>query len=322
MKKRNRMASILFGLLLIASLVTSAPALAGKPLIIAFGAGGTGGTYYTMSASLTEVMTKDVPEIKTATAQVTAASYENVRLIQKNYVQFCLNNAASTYDGWNGLKPFKQKMDQLRTLAWGHGSDFHIVVLADSPVKKFRDAVGKTVAFGAPGSGAEMQGRRLLEVMGLNHKDFRSEFLSHSEGVGGIKDGRVDVIVNTSGIPGSQFIDLSNVRKIRMIGLEEDLINKMVEAHPYYRPFVIPAGTYKGVDYDVNTLTSPAIFSCRASVPEDVVYKVLKAIHKKIPWLAKNVHRGFNRWDFDPSVQKLAPLHPGAIKFYKEIGKM
>lgn len=320
--KRNRMTSIFFGLVFLAVLSINVPAMAGKPLIIAIGSGGTGGTYYTMCASLAEIMTKDVPEIKTATSQVTAASYENVRLIQKNYVQFCLNNAASTYDGRNGLKPFKQKMDQLRTLAWGHGSDFHIVVLADSPIKNFRDAVGKRVAFGAPGSGAELQGRRLVEIMGLSYKDFKAEFLSHSEGTGGMKDGRIDVIVNTSGIPGSQFIDLSNVRKIRLIGLEKALTDKMVEKHPYYRPYVIPAGTYKGVDYDVSTLTSPAIFSCRASVPEEVVYKVLKAVYKKIPWLAKNVHRGFNRWDFNPSVQQLAPLHPGAIKFYKELGKM
>lgn len=322
MKKRHQMASLLFGLFLLVSLFMSAPALADKPLIIAFGAGGTGGTYYTMAASLTEIMTKDVPEIKTATAQVTAASYENVRLIQKNYVQFCLNNAASTYDGWNGLKPFTQKMDQLRTLAWGHGSDYHIVVLADSPIKKFRDAVGKRLGAGAPGSGAEMQTRRLLEVMGLSYDDFKAEFLSHSEGVGAMKDGRIDVMCNTSGIPGSQFIDLSNVRKIRLIGLDKELIDKMIEKHPYYDSFVIPAGTYKGVDYDVQTMTSPAIFSCRASVPEDVVYKVLKAVYKKIPWLTKNVHRGFNRWRFEPSVQRLAPLHPGAVKFYKEIGKM
>lgn len=322
MKKRHHVAVLFIGLALVVSLFMGAPALADKPLIIAFGSGGTGGTYYTMAASLTEIMTKDVPEIKTATAQVTAASYENVRLIQKGYVQFCLNNAASTYDGWNGLKPFKGKMDKLRTLAWGHGSDFHIVVLDDSPIKKFRDAVGKRLAAGAPGSGAEMQCRRLLGVMDLSYDDFKVEYLSHSEGIGAMKDGRIDIMVNTSGIPGSQFIDLSNVRKIRMIGLEKDLIDKMVEEHPYYRPFTIPAGTYKGVDYDVLTMTSPAIFSCREDVPEEVVYNVLKAIHAKIPWLTKNVHRGFARWDFDPSVQKLAPLHPGAIKFYKEMGKM
>jgi TRAP transporter TAXI family solute receptor len=275
-----------------------------------------------MGAAIAEIMTKDVADIKTATSQVTAASYENVRLIQKNYVQFCLNNAASTWDGWNGLKPFKEKMDKLRTIAWGHGSDYHVVVLQDSPVKKFSDAKGKRMSVGAPGSGMEMQTRRLLGVMGLDYKDFNTEFLSISEAVGGLKDGRIDVVAMTSGMPGAALIDLANVRPMRLISLDKQLIDDMLKAHPYYDSMVIPAGTYKGVDSDIQTLTSPAVFSCRSDVPEEVVYEVVKAIHKKIPWLAKNVHRGFNRWRFEPSVQRLAPLHPGAIKFYKEMGKM
>jgi TRAP transporter TAXI family solute receptor len=320
--KKHRTISLLLGIFLLGLLIASGPAMAGKPMIVAFGSGGTGGTYYVMGAAIAEIMTKDVAGIKTATSQVTAASYENVRLIQKNYVQFCLNNAASTYDGWNGLKPFKGKMDKLRTIAWGHGSDYHVVVLEKSAIKKFGDAKGKRMSVGAPGSGMEMQTRRLLGVMGLSYDDFKTEFLSISEAVGGLKDGRIDVVAMTSGMPGAALIDLANVRPMRLISLEKQLIKDMLKAHPYYEPMIIPAGTYKGVDYDVQTLTSPAVFSCRADVPEEVVYEVIKAIDKKIPWLAKNVHRGFNRWRFEPSVKRLAPLHPGAIKYYKEMGKM
>jgi len=319
---KHRKLNLLLVILLLGSLIFTLPAMAGKPMIVAFGSGGTGGTYYVMGAAIAEIMTKDVADIKTATSQVTAASYENVRLIQKNYVQFCLNNAASTWDGWNGLKPFKEKMDKLRTIAWGHGSDYHVVVLKDSPVKKFSDAKGKRMSVGAPGSGMEMQTRRLLGVMGLDYKDFNTEFLSISEAVGGLKDGRIDVVAMTSGMPGAALIDLANVRPMRLISLDKQLIDDMLKAHPYYDSMVIPAGTYKGVDTDIQTLTSPAVFSCRSDLPEEVVYEVVKAIHKKIPWLAKNVHRGFNRWRFDPSVQRLAPLHPGAIKYYKEMGKM
>jgi len=320
--KKNNMTYWFLIIIFWVSLIVAAPATAVEPMIVAFGSGGTGGTYYVMGAAIAEIMTKDVPLIKTATSQVTAASYENVRLIQKNYVQFCLNNAASTYDGWNGKKPFKEKMDKLRTIAWGHGSDYHVVVLADSPIKQFRDAVGKRLSVGAPGSGMEMQARRLLQVMGLSYKDFKVEFLSISEAVGGLKDGRVDMIAMTSGMPGAALIDLSNVRPMRLISLGKELVDKVVDKFPYYDPFVIPAGTYKGVDYDTYTMTSPAIFSCREDVPEEVVYQVVKAIHKKLPWLAKNVHSSFSRWRFEPGVKRLAPLHPGAIKYYKEIGKM
>lgn len=319
--KKNTVLGVLL-IILLGVFFSSAPAFAEEPIVVAFGSGGTGGTYYVMGAALTEIMTKDVAAIKTATSQVTAASYENVRLIQKNYVQFALNNAASAYDGWNGKKPFKQKMDKLRTIAWGHGSDYHLVTFKDSPINSFEDAKGKRISVGAPGSGMEMQTRRLLEVMGLSYKDFKAEFLSISEAIGGMKDGRIDMVAMTSGMPAAALIDLANVRQMRLIPLKKNLIDDMLEAHPYYEPMVIPAGTYKGVDYDTQTLTSPAIFSCSADLSEDVVYEVIKAVHKKLPWLAKNVHRGFNRWRFDPSVQRLAPLHPGAIKFYKEMGLM
>ena len=92
-------------------------------------------------------------------------------------------------------------------------------------------------------------------------------------------------------------------------------------------------GLVEDIRVDYYGSISPLKHAASISIPEPrlivikpfdagLVNEVVKAIHKKIPWLAKNVHRGFNRWRFEPSVQRLAPLHPGAIKFYKEMGKM
>ena len=298
------------------------PHASAKRMIISLTAGGTGGTYYPMMAAVAEVITNDVKEIKNATAQVTGASYENVRLLQKGYCQIGITNAASIWDGYRGNKPFKQKLDKLRTICWGHGSDLHILTLKGSGIKTFEDTKGKSFSFGAPASGTEMEMKRILEIYGLSYKDFKPHFLGFAQTVNALKDKRIDVGVVNAGIPVASVMDLAIVKAIHLIPIPEKMMDKLIEKYPIYDKFVIPAGMYKGLDKDFLTLTSPATFSCSADVPEDIIYKVTKAIHKKMPWLTENIHKSFSRWEFRPDIKRLAPLHPGAVKFYKEIGKL
>lgn len=297
-------------------------AVAKKPLIISIGSGGTGGTYYPMMAAVAEVVTNDVKEVKNATAQVTAASFENVRLLQKGYIQFAITNAASIYDGYRGNKPFKEKLNKLRTICWGHGSDLHIVSLKGSGIDTFEAIKGKRFSVGAPGSGAEVEMKRILEIYGLTYKDFKVHFLSYSEAVNALKDGRIDVGVVNAGIPVASVMDLAIVKAINLITIPDAMMDKVIDKYPIYDKFVIPAGTYRGVDKDLKVLTSPATFSCSADLSDDLVYKVTKAVYKKMPWLIETIHQGFKRWEFRPDIKRLAPLHPGAEKFYKEMGKL
>jgi TRAP transporter TAXI family solute receptor len=303
-------------------LMSFAGAAQAKPLIISIAAGGTGGTYYPMSAAIAEIISKEVKGVKNATAQVTGASFENVRLLQKGYCQFALTNAASVYAGFNAEKPFKKKLDKLRTIAWGHGSDLHLITLKDSGIKTIDDVKGKRFAVGSPGSGSEIEIRRLLETNGMSYKDFKAEFLSFTGAVNALKDGRIDLGNVNAGIPVASVMDLMTTKDVHILQIPEAWRKNLIDKYPYYDRFTIPAGTYKGIEKDINTLTSPATFSCSADVPEEVVYAVVKAIHAKMPWLTENIHQSFKRWNFDPSIKRLAPLHPGVIKFYKEIGKM
>lgn len=304
------------------AVVSLAGVAAAKPLIISIAAGGTGGTYYPMSAAIAEIITKEVKGVKNATAQVTGASFENVRLLQKGYCQFSTTNAASVYAGYHGEKPFKSKLTKLRTICWGHGSDLHLIALASSGIKTVDDMKGKRFSAGSPGSGSEIEVKRLLETNGLSYKNFKIEFLSFAGSVNALKDGRIDVGNVNAGIPVASVMDLAIVKDINIIPIPDKWAENLLAKYPYYDNFTIPAKTYKGIDKDVKTLTSPATFSCSSDVPADIVYQVTKALYNKLPWLTENIHQSFKRWKFDPSVKRLAPLHPGAAKFYKEIGKM
>lgn len=322
MMKRKHLLTILVIIICFSLFLCAGKAMAKGKLILSLGSGGTGGTYYPMMAAVAEVLTNDVKEIKNATTQVTAASFENVRLLQRGYIQFAITNAASVYDGYKGNKPFKGKLDKLRTICWGHGSDLHIIALKSSGIKTLEDTVGKRFSIGAPGSGCQIEMKRLLETYGYTYKDFKIEFLSYIEAVNALKDGRIDVGTVNAGIPVASVMDLAIVKDINIITIPEKMMDRLIAKYPIYAKFVIPTGTYKGIDTDLKVLTSPATFSCSADMPEGLVYKVTKAIYKKMPWLTENIHKGFNRWKFEPDIKRLAPLHPGAVKFYKEIGKM
>lgn len=293
-----------------------------RPLIIGIAAGGTGGTYYPMSAAIAEIITHDVKGVKNATAQVTGASFENVRLIQKGYCQFTITNAASVYAGYNGLSPFKKKLDKLRTICWAHGSDLHLVTKGNSGIKTINDIKGKRFSVGSPGSGSEIEMNRLFTENGMTYKDFKAEYLSFSGAINALKDGRIDVANVNAGIPVASILDLTIVKDVHLIPVPDEWADNLLKAYPIYDKFVIPAGTYTNIDEDIHTLTSPATFCVTADMSEEVVYQVAKAVYKKFPWLIENIHKGFNRWKFDRSIERIAPLHPGTVKFLKEIGKM
>lgn len=303
-------------------LFSTAAAVQARPLVIGIAAGGTGGTYYPMSAAIAELISKNVEGVKNATAQVTGASFENVRLLERGYCQFSTTNAASVYAAYNAKEPFTEPLKKIRTMVWGHGSDLHIVTLADSDIKTIEDLKGKRFAVGSPGSGGEIEVRRLLETNGWTYDDIEEEFLSYGEAMNALKDGRIDAGEANAGIPVASVMDLAMTKKIRILPVPDKWVENLLKEYPIYDTFTIPGGLYKGVDEDIPTLTSPATFSTSIDVPEKVVYQTMKTIYENMDWLEENIHKSFSRWKFDPSIQRLAPLHPGAEKFYKEIGKM
>ena len=139
-------------------------------------------------------------------------------------------------------------------------------------------------------------------------------------GVEAFKDGRVDVVYGDVGWPNASFMDLTTIRDVRILSFPPDVLKKIHDAFPELPPEDIPAGTYKGNDEVIHTYTEAGSLVCRADLPEDLVYEIVKTIHQNQEWLTKNVHAAVARWRFDPSTGNLAPLHPGAAKYYKEIG--
>jgi TRAP transporter TAXI family solute receptor len=163
---------------------------------------------------------------------------------------------------------------------------------------------------------------KLFEVLGTTEKDYKVEFLSFTEGVNALKDRRIDATVVSAGYPVASVQDLSTSHSINILPWTDAIMDKFLAKYPVYAKGVIPSGTYKNVDVDTPVLVSPVTYMTSADVPEDLVYKITKAIYENVDWLSKNIHFKFTQWNFDPSIKRIAPLHPGSEQFYKEIGKL
>jgi TRAP transporter TAXI family solute receptor len=278
--------------------------------------GGTGGTYYPCGGGVGELLRKKVDIIEAATAEVTAGSVENAQLVNRGKADLGLIC-------WIGVRGagLLEKIPNVRTLFYIHGSTCHWAVGRDSGINGFSDMKGKRVSLDAPGSAGLVSSELVLKLFGIDvNRDIKAQRIKQSKGADAFKDGRIDVVFGDVGWPNSTFMDITTVRDVKILSFPEDVLKKIESAYAELPPEIIPAGTYKGQDKDINTYTEAGPIVCRADLPEELVYQIVKTVFENQDWLTKNVHKAIGRWKFEPSVGKLAPLHPGAKRFYKEIG--
>lgn len=285
---------------------------------ISVGSGSTAGALYPMFGAIAELVNSKVPGVK-MTVEVTAASVENLRLAQSGQIEFWSAGGDVTKRAVEGLKPFPFKFDKIRSSGWMHGSMTQFVARKGLGIKSLYDLKGKKVGVGPPGSGAEETFRWILEVHGMSYNDFHAYKLSYAEEVAAMQDRRIDAAVFQLGVPASAIVDLTMSLEIELIPIEEKEAKIFTEKYPLFFYQKIPAGTYKGQTQDVMGLNPLGAWGPRADVPEDLVYDVMKVVYDNLKQLAV-VQVNFREWQFDPSITKAAPLHPGAIRFYKEKG--
>jgi TRAP transporter TAXI family solute receptor len=290
-------------------------AFAGKDLRISIGTGGTGGTFFPTGGAVADLITRKCDSIKNATAEVTAASVENAKLVNSGQADMGMI-------AWVAIVGAKleDKVPNLRSMWWIHGSDRQWIVPADSDIHSPADFKGKRVVVGAPASATEEVSKLELPFFGVTYNDIKPAFLSFQEGVEALKDGRVDVALVMAGYPNSSVMDIMTVRNVRILDFKPEDLKRFQEKYPFCPSTVIPAKTYKGQDKDIHTFTTPGPMAVNKDLPEQAVYEIVKTVHENQEWLTKNVHKAIGLWRFDPSIDKVCPLHPGAARYYREIG--
>ncbi|HEX4233938.1 MAG TPA: TAXI family TRAP transporter solute-binding subunit [Caldimonas sp.] len=282
--------------------------------------GGTSGVYYPMGVALSQIYGKALPDAKVS-VQSTKASAENLNLLQagRGEVAFTLGDSLS--DAWKGDAEagFPTPLKKLRGIAGIYPNYIQIVASADSGIKSLADLKGKRVSVGAPKSGTELNARAVLTAAGLTYKDLaKVEYLPFGESVELMKNRQLDVTLQSAGLGVSALRDLASAMKIVVVEIPPALVAKIGDAA--YQPATIPAGTYEGQTKDVPAIAIQNFLVTHEGVPADTVYKLTKSMWENLPALVAAHSAGKAIKKENALAGMAVPLHPGAEKYYREIG--
>jgi len=257
-----------------------------------------------------------------ATAEVTGASVDNLKLIGSGQSEVGFTMADTALEALKGEDKFKGNKVDARTLLVLYPNRMHVVTTEGSGIEKMADLKGKRVSTGSPGSGTEVTAFRLIEAAGLDRdKDIKRERLSVAESVNAIKDGKIDAFFWVGGLPTAAVTDLGATPgvKIRMID-QTDLVEKMNAKYgPLYATDVIPAGTYPGQNKDNRIAVVWNLLVASDKMPESMVYDIVKTIFDQKPDLVA-VHQEAKSIDLknQTKANSSIPWHSGALKYLCE----
>jgi TRAP transporter TAXI family solute receptor len=279
-----------------------------------------GGGFPLYGNAFAEVMMQADPTLSIRT-QNTMGSSENMPMMEKGQLDLGLVAGESFYQALQGIgrPPLK-----LKVLTAIYGSAGMFAVRGDSPYHSIQDLIGKRVAFGAKGSGIPILARYMLDGIGLKQdEDFKSFLLDHAkEGPEMVLDGRADAIWGAGvGYPG--FFDLAKGPSgVRFIAPTADEIAKMRAKHALLKPMTIPAGSYPGQTEPINSLGSWSFILTRLDLPDDVAYRLAKTLHGAESAFCRKLKQACETTAENTvaAVPDIALIHPGVMKYYREIG--
>jgi hypothetical protein len=322
-RKTARGFGVFFAMVLILFLPGPADAQT-KSVRLSVATGGTGGVYYVFGGGIAQVLSKNLPQVE-ATAEVTAASVDNCKLIHARKADMALVMADVAYDALKGTGRFKATPGAIpvRTLGVLYSNFMHFVTLEGSGIKSMTDLRGKRVSTGAPGSGTEVKALRVLESYGINpEKDLKRERLSVAESAGALKDRKVDAFAWDGGLPTAAVLDLAATPGIKIKLLNNaDHLGLLTEKYgPVYFKLVIPKTAYPHMEAEVSVAGVANLLICNEKMENDLAYQIVKVLLEKQPDLVV-VHKEAAHFTLQSApVGSSIPFHPGAVKYFQEKG--
>ena len=285
--------------------------------------GGTGGVFYPYGGGIAKVLTEHLPDVE-VTAEVTAASVDNLKFIKQGTSDLAFSMADIAADAVAGRDAFKDfGAVPVRLLAVLYPSYTHLVTLANSGITKVSDLRGRVVSTGAPGAGTTVMAERILQAAGLDPvRDIRAHNLGVAQSVDALKDGKVDAFFWNGGLPTAAVLDLVNTPGMtaRLLPLDDVLpeLSRRYGESLYYRT-VIPAATYK-LPADVPVVAVANLLVVSETMPETLAHDITKILFEQQPTLA-TIHPQARELALERAIAGASiPFHPGAIRYYRERG--
>ncbi len=292
----------------------------GDKVTIRFGGGPSASANYTTFAGIGNLITQDHPNYLINT-EISTGSQENIRMIQNGTVQFGVAMTDVEEAAANGTREFEGSSVDIKHVMGGYTTMLHMFVPENSDINSIADLKGKKLAV-SKGAMAQYYMPILLETYGLGKNDVTITETALQDICDAVNDGNADFGVHITPFISSPIADLSATKGIKLLSMDDEYMDQIISQYPYFYKSTIPAGTYTGVDKDTVVLGTRNNLVCASSVDEEVVYNVVKSIIEHQEEL-QDVHPQANQFNKENAVEgALIDIHPGAAKYYKEIGIM
>ena len=321
-----------------ASLLTGAAAQAQDMIFWRIGTGSAGGTYFPIGGVIANAISNPpgsrpcdkggscgVPGL-VAIAQSTNASAHNVTAIEAGQMEAGLTGAATLFQAYHGVGKFEgSKKGNLRVIANLFPEDMHLVLPKGGKLASLKDLKGKRVGIAQAGSGTQIAVMMILDDQGITRDDIEEAELNNSQSAERIADGQLDAYFYAAGTPVAAMVQLSTTKGMDLYSFSDQEVTAVNKILPYYVPSTIGAGTYEGIDYDVNTVAVQGILVTSNDQPEGLIYNIAEALwNDNSRRLLDNGHAKGKVIRAETALKGIAglevPLHPGAEKYYKEAG--
>ena len=290
----------------------------------------TGGTYYPVGVAIsTLAKIKLEPKHKISMSAITSAgSGDNVKLLRDNEVQFAILQGLYGAWAWNGegrmAKQGQQRHFRSVSMLWQNVEHFVVnnKVVKGDELSAISQMKGEKFSIGKKNSGTEGSGRHILGAMGIDVDGFSTVHMGYGSSAGAMQDVRIKGMNIPAGVPVSAitraFSSLGD--DIKVLDVSDESLTKINKDFPLWTRFTIDAGTYPGQDTAINTIAQPNFLAVNADVATADVYKITKTIYENLPFL-NSIHKATKAMSAQKAIAGLTvPLHPGAIKYYQEIG--
>ncbi|RJX70938.1 TAXI family TRAP transporter solute-binding subunit [Vibrio sinensis] len=288
----------------------------------------TGGTYYPVGVALATLSkVKLTPQYKFSLSAISSAgSGENVKLLNENEAQFAILQGLYGAWAWEGEGPYKERQEQLRSVSMLWQNVEHFIVRSElaetGMVSDLNNLEGKKFSIGKKNSGTENSGRQIMKGLSIDPESFNLAHMGYGGSASALQNGTIDGMNTPAGVPvgavTQAFAALGD--EIKILSFNDEQIKQANGSYNLWTKFEIPANTYPGVTEVVTTIAQPNFLAVRDDVSDEDVYQLTKTIYENLPFL-QGIHKATKAMAIEKAIAGLpVPLHPGAARYYKEVG--
>ncbi|WP_084268806.1 TAXI family TRAP transporter solute-binding subunit [Oceanobacillus damuensis] len=281
----------------------------------------TTGTIYPLGAAMANIWNNEVDGIR-VNAQGSNGGVENLNLLKEGEGQITFATAGIVWEAYNGERGFKDRAyEDVRVMAGLYYNPNQFVIREDSGVESVADLEGRRFAPGAIGSTPEVESSIILPAYGIGYPDgIKENFIGFTEAIDLMRNNQIDGALIQAGVPTAAVTEMTATAGGKLIGIEDEVRESLIDEYPWYSDVTIPAGTYDNQDEDVNTLGIKMLLLVDASLDDDQVYEMTKVFWDNLEQL-EETHPIVEQIDINEATLDLSgiPLHEGAKRYYEEV---